>query len=111
VVVGDRTVSHRLALDLLRQGLGNAHFDYLQISHLTAHAGALSRTGTAEFRAHTMGSIVTPTWSQNLYTPPTGQQWSLGFRETGGAWKVTRITPVNPPPGVRSYLSSPARPG
>ncbi len=95
LVIGDDTLSSQLLLVLLRERLSNTQLDFVQISHLTAHAGALSRTGTAEFQARAMGSYP---------IQPTSTRWSLGFREVQGSWKVTRITPVNPPPEISLFF-------
>jgi ketosteroid isomerase-like protein len=90
-------LSHHFTVGMIRGVLDDTQFDYVRVSRLTTHAGAQSRLGTAEFRVQAMGSSSThPT--RNFAT--NGLDWSLGFRETSpGVWKVTRITPVNPPAG------------
>lgn len=97
---------NRLTSPLVRhaiaQSLDRSHFDYVRISNLTTNAGQISRQGTAEFKAHAMVGVSTDTGTVYYATPPGGLSWSLGFKETSPkVWKVTRITPINPPPGFQ----------
>jgi hypothetical protein len=92
-----RYVSRQLAgpvtLQKLEDDLPRYTFDYVKVTHLRAHAGAITRMGTADFVVHTMGMQKLPS-PVGMMTPPQGMAWSLGFREvTPGVWKVTRITP------------------
>lgn len=92
----------------IRQQLENTRFDYIRITKLETNAGGLSRQGTADFRVYAMGSYQTPTAQLNFALGPQGMDWSLGFRETSpGVWKVTRITPINPPRYFRGPLGPP----
>jgi hypothetical protein len=91
-----RAVSSRFAGPLppqrLREALPNFKFDYLRITRLQAHAGALSGMGTAEFAVHTMGQQTEP--FATYATPPAGMGWSFGLREVSPhVWKVVRISP------------------
>ena len=104
----------RLSARLLRPYLESLEFDFLSISRLTAHAGALSRRGTAEFRAFASGSHVEPGtgYRYNFATPPSGTDWSLGLREVEpGVWKVERITPTALPTGGEPGDRPRPRPG
>jgi len=79
--------------DRLAAQLPRFTFDYVRVSRLSARAGEMSRTGTAEFVVHAWGMQTSPSPAA-LATPPAGMGWSLGFREMSpGVWKVTRITP------------------
>ncbi|HEV3167759.1 MAG TPA: hypothetical protein VGZ22_27390 [Isosphaeraceae bacterium] len=91
-----------LVREAIRHTLSITKFDYIHISNLSTSAGEQSRRGTAEFKVHAMLSITTSHGTINYMTPTGGLSWSLGFRETSPkVWKVTRITPMNPPPGFQ----------
>ena len=86
---------------LIRASLPNIKFDFVRVSKLSVHAGAQTRLGTADFTVHASGMATTPILSHAFATPPSGTDWSLGFRETApGQWKVTRITPTRLPQGL-----------
>jgi ketosteroid isomerase-like protein len=86
---------------LIRASLPNIKFDFVRVSKLSVNAGAQTRLGTAHFTVHASGMATTPILSHAFATPPSGTDWSLGFRETApGQWKVTRITPTRLPQGL-----------
>jgi hypothetical protein len=88
--------SRVLTVQGIREALRRIRFDFVNISNLTVHAGSLSRQGTAEFQSKAVGSYDASVGEVRF--PLTVINWSLGFRETSpGVWKVTRITPINPP--------------
>jgi hypothetical protein len=94
-------ISRQITIGAIREILQNTRFEYVRVSRLTTHAGRYSRQGTAEFRVHALGTTHSP-GTLKIATPTNGIDWSLGFRETSpGVWKVTRITPINPPPGLQ----------
>lgn len=82
---------------LIRATLQDATFDVLSISRIRAQAGRLSRMGTADFRVLAAGSYQ----SFNFATGAGGSDWSMGFREVDGQWRIDRITSVRLPPGFR----------
>lgn len=77
--------------------VSNAHFDFLKLTRLEAHAGGQSRRGTAEFRVLCGGSFQQGAIQYNFGSMHS--TWSLGFVEKDGVWKVNRITPVELPRG------------
>jgi hypothetical protein len=86
---------------VIRAALPSFQFDFVRVSKLRASAGAQTRRGTAEFTVHASGMVSTPVGTQVYATPPSGTDWSLGFRETApGRWQVTRITPTRLPQGI-----------
>ena len=87
---------------LIRATLPNVKFDFVRVSKLGVHAGAESRLGTADFTVHASGMATAPLLGSHAFaTPPSGTDWSLGFREAApGQWKVTRITPTRLPRGL-----------
>ena len=91
-----RIVSARFAGPITRERLEaelpRYKFDYVRLTSLKTHAGAMTRAGTAEFVVHMMGMQHDP--SAGLTTEPSGMAWTLGLREESpGVWKVNRITP------------------
>jgi ketosteroid isomerase-like protein len=95
----------QITIAAIRQIVKDTTFDYVRVSRLTTNAGKLSRQGTAEFRVHAVGTVTSPYAPARVATPASGIDWSLGFRETSpGVWKVTRITPINPPRGFHTYF-------
>jgi hypothetical protein len=95
---------------LVRATLRQTQFDFLRVMQLTTNAGTLSRRGTAEFKVFASAAFINPSSNIqfNYATPPSGMQWSLGFREVEPkVWKVTRITAVNPPRGFRWPVEMP----
>jgi hypothetical protein len=85
--------------NLIRANLANAQFEFIRVGHLQASAGQQTRRGTAQFQVVAKGSLQMPVATASI--PPTSSVWSLGFQETGpGVWKVSRITPVEIPPGA-----------
>jgi ketosteroid isomerase-like protein len=88
---------------VIRASLPNIKFDFVRVSHLRVNAGAQTRLGTADFTVQTSGMGTAPILGARatFATPPSGTDWSLGFRETApGQWKVTRITPTRLPQGM-----------
>ena len=87
---------------LIRAALPNIKFDFVRVSKLVVNAGAQSRQGTADFTVHASGMASAPLLGSHAFaTPPSGTDWSLGFRETApGRWMVTRITPTRLPRGL-----------
>ena len=87
---------------LIRASLPNIKFDFVRVSKLSVNAGAQTRLGTADFTVQASGMASTPIFGAHAFaTPPSGTDWSLGFRETApGEWKVTRITPTRLPQGL-----------
>jgi hypothetical protein len=97
----------RVVVASIREQLQNARFDTLNISKLHTNAGSQTRRGTAEFVVFATGTYASR--NARFATPVKGMEWSLGFRETSPkVWKVTRITPVNPPPMFRSPIGFPS---
>jgi hypothetical protein len=91
-----------LVRKMIPQTLSMTRFDYVRISKLVTSAGEQSRLGTAEFKVNAKLSITMSQGTFNYATPLGGLSWSLGFRESSRkVWKVTRITPVDPPPEFR----------
>ena len=92
------------------EALSISRFDFVHVSNLVTSAGQESRLGTAEFKVNAMVSVDTSSGTFNYATPVGGLSWSLGFRETAPkVWKVTRITPINPPQGFQWPLGIPSR--
>lgn len=88
----------------IRGILASLRFDALSIERPVVTAGRLTRLGKAEFRLFAKGNI-----------EPSGapfgtldSEWSLGFREVDGVWKVSRITPLRLPQGTGMALPRPA---
>lgn len=84
----------KITPELLRRQLEPLTFDTLWVSRLEANAGRESRRGTATFRVHASGIRNEGSGTWTFATPASGTQWSLGFREVDGRWKVDRISPV-----------------
>ena len=94
------------ARGLIRGTVSTARFDFLTISRVRANAGRQTRMGQAEFRVYASGSF----GSLNFATPTSGTDWSLGFREVDGRWKVQSITATRLPGGYQIPLTaSPTR--
>jgi hypothetical protein len=87
---------------VIRASLPNIKFDFIRVSKLRVNAGAQTRLGTADFTVHAGGMASVPLFGSHAFaTPPSGTDWSLGFREAApGQWKVTRITPTRLPRGL-----------
>lgn len=107
ITTGDSALDRRLVVAEVSKLLEETRFDFIRISRLSVHAGSMSRQGSAEFRVQASCTVDTPYGHFNYMTPPSGQDWSLGFRETSpGTWKVTRISP---PLTLRSPFGFPRR--
>lgn len=76
----------------LRQEIGSYEFEWLKVARLQAHAGELSRQGSAECVIHVSAKNTSiPAFHM---TPPSGMSWSFGLHEESPhVWKVSRITP------------------
>ncbi len=98
----------------IRETLGRAHFDMVQVTGLEIKVAEQARRGTANFRVLVTGSLDSSVGT--IGGRPVLTAWSLGLREAEpSVWKVYRIAPVavpnealTPPNGMRGALPSPA---
>jgi hypothetical protein len=89
----------------IRDLLSRTQFDYVRVYHVTVNVGTLSRQGRAEFQSQAVGTYSTTVGEVRFGATRMG--WSLGFRETSPkVWKVTRITPINPPSDLQRPFGS-----
>ena len=86
---------------LIRAAIDDTTFDIVSISRVRTHAGKLTRMGTADFRVYASGTHRTGQGAFNFATGTSGSDWSMGFREVDGQWKIDRITAVRLPPNFR----------
>lgn len=85
----------------LKAAIENTTFDFVTITRLSASAGQQTRRGKAEFRAFAAGSIEAGGTRFNFATDANGSDWSLGFREVDGEWKIESIAAMRLPRGWR----------
>ncbi len=98
-----QTLDEGVGISSRLEVLRDVKFDFLRVSSIEAHANPQSRTGTAVFRVLAGGSARYGMGEQNFGS--INSEWSLGFREKDGKWKVTRITPLRLPPQANpAYL-------
>lgn len=104
---GSTNLSGAAARAVIKATLEATEFDFITIGKRAISAGRLTRQGTADFRVFTAGTIQGTRFGTN---PNEGSDWSLGFREVDGAWKVSRITAVRLPSNASLPLVQPASP-
>jgi ketosteroid isomerase-like protein len=85
--------------------LRDIEFEFLHTDRPRISAGQLTRQGKADFRLYAKGTLRSS--GIPFGTDAEGSDWSLGFREDQGAWKVSRITAVRLPRGATLHLASP----
>lgn len=91
------------AVLLIKSYLETTRFDFVRVRRLSAHAGAQTRRGTADFQIIAGGSTQRGGVQINFAT--TTSTWSLGFRETKpNLWQVERISPVQLPQGADQVI-------
>jgi hypothetical protein len=92
----------------IRATLERTKFDFITINNMRAHADVAARSGTAEFRVLTMGSIQS-SFTYNFATDAGGADWLFGFREAEpGVWKINRIDAVRLPGNAQIPLVTPS---
>jgi hypothetical protein len=100
-----RSLEGTITRSIIHDTLDDVRFDFIHIDNPTITAGQITRQGRAEFRLYAKGTVHSRGFS--FATDAEGSDWSLGFREVGGQWKVSRITAVRLPRGASLPLAAP----
>lgn len=95
-----------VSIKLLLPLLARVHFDVLRVRQLQTQAGSQTKRGSAEFKVTASGTgDPGGGFGNNQPFAVANLEWSLGLREVAPqVWKVTRITPINPPRSVAPFL-------